>query len=397
MLKPVAAGLMCLGLATLGVAVTRGQDSKKPEPGESEVIGNVATVVVQGDVKVAEGQPVEAGTAGVVVSGKGELEIIDVGQDDGVGDSKLNVYRVESDGQNVVFYSDDGKTVEKVHVGATPRAARIALQTAARGPLAVDPETRATLEKLTAGLREDAKRLESEGKRDEAGQKAQSIQAIERLLAGRPFGLTGGRVAHLTGPGPNSEELMKLRARRDDLTRQLATKADANDEAAAKIKQELVDLEDAIRQHLRLFEARAVLGVPRTTSIVPVAPGMLSRVAAGAGVRFRVGQARSEALSRQSEALSQAAAKLQEAGLGEQAKQLAEQAEKLKDQAQQIAKEEAERMHAQGAGGFGGGGIAVFGGGPPMELQRSIKELHEQVQLLRKEVAELREVLQLKR
>ena len=100
----------------------------------------------------------------------------------------------------------------------------------------------------------------------------------------------------------------------------------------------------------------------------------------------------------QAEALSQASAKLKEAGLHDQAKQLADQAAKLRDKAAEIAKREAERIHAQPQGGFAAGSFSgmAFAGGPPAELHRGIKELHEQVQLLRKEVAELRELLQQK-
>jgi hypothetical protein len=42
------------------------------------------------------------------------------------------------------------------------------------------------------------------------------------------------------------------------------------------------------------------------------------------------------------------------------------------------------------------GGPGGFGGGPPMDLHRSIYELQEQIQQLRKEVGELRELLQRK-
>ncbi len=110
---------------------------------------------------------------------------------------------------------------------------------------------------------------------------------------------------------------------------------------------------------------------------------------------------------RKSEALSQAAAQLKKNGLDEQAKSLIAQAEQFKTKADQLIAAESEKRRAQG--GFGGGasfgagrgprgfgGFAGMAGGPPMELHRSIHELQEQIQQLRKEVGELRELLQRK-
>src|SRR5262249_27864141 len=99
------------------------------------------------------------------------------------------------------------------------------------------------------------------------------------------------------------------------------------------------------------------------------------------------GGADAEGMLRKAEALFQAAAKLKEAGLEDQAKEIVRQAESTKAWAETV------RDHA-----------ARFPGGPPGfpagpiagELQHSIRELHEQVQLLRKEVAELRDLLRRK-
>jgi hypothetical protein len=212
----------------------------------------------------------------------------------------------------------------------------------------------------------------------------------------------------------NPEELKKLQARREELGKQLAT--NPNDNAAAALKQDLAATENAIAQLEKQGEARAIYGIgagmpgmPGMGGMAGMGPpsgmrgmGMPGRMGPGMGgfVHFNPAMhAKSAALAQQAEALSQAAAKLKEAGLADQAKQLADQAEKLKDKAAAQAKREAEQMHAQmHPGGFpGGSGVAIFGGGgPPTELQQSIKELHEQVQLLRKEVAELRQLLQQK-
>jgi hypothetical protein len=419
MLKSVSAGCLCLGLATLGVAVSRGQDAKNPESREARVTGDTATFTVEGDVQVKTTKQA-ADAAGVVVSGKGELVEIEVGQDDGVSDSKLNVYRFPADGQNVVLFSDFGKAVEKVHVGAAPGAARMAFQTAARGPHAIDRETKAALEKLITGLKEEANRLEGEGKRDEAEQKMQSTRAIERLLTAYQLGMGRSRVVHVTGPGSitfteasaAAEELNKLQIRRVELERDLALKADVNDEAAAKIKQELANLKNVVRETHRLIEARAVRGEesgmapvpPGQPMTKPGAPGTPAMPGMGGGIMTGTwpggivhfgGRANSENLKRQAEVLSRAAAQLKEAGLDERAKSLVEQSDNLKIQAQKMAKMEAElsRIYSSGPGSSGTGAISVVTSEGSNELQRSIKELHEQVQLLRKEVAEVRELL----
>jgi hypothetical protein len=408
MWKSASASLMCLGLASLGVAVSSGQEAKEFDVEEIQIITTGdGTVDVEGDIRFTETKPVTEAKLGDAVR---TFELREGGEG---GPSATLGFRVQVEDQDIVISTDDGKIIEKHRVGDAPHTARIAASKVLRGPQAIDPETRETLEKLLSGLREEAQRLEKEGKKDEAAQKSRSIHALERLLTGQ----TNGRVVYFT-QGANPEELKKLLARRDELAKQLATKADFTDDGAAKLKDELAATESAIAEQKKQAEktrhiySGGFAKTPMAPGMMmphPVPPGMsggLGGMMAGSGggmmpgagrVRF-FGHAQSEALSRKAEALSQAATKLKEAGLGEQAKQLADQAEKLKDEATMQAKREAEQMHAQGQGGFGGGfggfGIAA---GPPAELQRSIKELHEQVQLLRKEVAELREALQLKR
>jgi uncharacterized coiled-coil DUF342 family protein len=116
------------------------------------------------------------------------------------------------------------------------------------------------------------------------------------------------------------------------------------------------------------------------------------------------------AMLRKVEALSDAAAQLKKNGLDEQAQPLLAQAKELKAKAQKMMQEEAEKQRSQagaaggfggaGAGGFGGrggfGGFGFPGGGPPMDLHNALRELQEQIQQLRKEVGELRELLQRK-
>ena len=69
------------------------------------------------------------------------------------------------------------------------------------------------------------------------------------------------------------------------------------------------------------------------------------------------------------------------------------EAEPLYLEAEKILREEAQKHPAPGGKGMRGG---VMGGPPGLELHRSIRELQEQIQQLRKEVGELRELLQRK-
>lgn len=402
MLKSVSAGLMCLGLATLGVStvtVSHGQDSKNPESQEIEFI-NVEgkNFIVDGEVKVTETK--------VAAENKEPADLVEItiGSDDGlVPAADLQQYKVEVDDKGIVITSDDGRIVEKRPAGAG-RHTQI-VRSLAQG---VDPETRETLEKLKASLQEDAKRLEGEGRKDEAAQKARSIQALERLLAGQPLGTTTGHFVYVNANSADAEEIKKLQTRRDEIAKQLAS--NPADNTAAALKQELTALENVITERKKQISARmpamtafrAMPGMPGMRGMGGMrggAGGMMAGMAHGEQVHFTAAiHAKSEALARQAEALAQAAAKLKEAGLGDQAKKLADQAEKLKDQAAEQAK--VEKMYATdqaGFGGSGGGAGFTFLAGPPAELQKSIKELHEQVQLLRKEVAELRELLQVKR
>lgn len=393
MSKPMIAGWMCLGLALLGGVVSGGQDSDEAVREKIEAVeAETGAAVVAKDLNRVEVKLVEDGGAGD--RGRSELVEIELGTD--------GVVQVED--KDVVISGDDGRKVETRRIELAPRARLVLRGTADEGQK-LDPQTRESLEKLIGSLKDEAKRLEGEGKKDEVARKLQSIEALQQFLAGKSVHAVSGRVAHFvhSASGPEAEELKKLHTRRDELAKLLATKADANDEGAAKIKQELANVEKEIAEHAKRFPARAMFGggfggMPGMPGMAPMGMTGSGGMMSGAGTgSFGAIHARSEALARQADALSQAAAQLKQAGLGDQAKQLAEQAEKLRDQAHKLAKEEAERIHTHLHTGMGGGGIVAFGGAPPMELQRSIKELHEQVVQLRKEVAEIRELLQQKR
>jgi len=396
MLRPIAAGLMCMGLVALGVTALRGQ-----ETGQSELIAEEASA--------AEG-------AVVAPEGEGLVEI-QIGSDDGLIAAQESGANIEVQGEDVIIRSQDGRIVEKIS-RAAPRLA--AAQLRLSGGPAIDPGTREALGKVVAGLKEEVKRLEFDGKAEEAKQKFELVLAIERLLNAGPR--RAGFVVQRPGipDGPAAEEIKKLHERIHELRTQAGQKPQ-DGEAHAKSQKEMADL------HRKLAELHrgAVVGTPGGTMPgmpgMPGQPGMVGQrgmpgqpgmpvapggfpgggiagggfggTAAGQFFGFQHGgmPAEAQALTQKSAALMQAAAQLQQAGLEEQARDLRKQAEKLEAAAEKI------RAKTQPAFDGGPGGFGAFGGGPPGELQKTIHELQEQIQQLRKEVGELRELLQQRR
>jgi hypothetical protein len=389
---------MCLGLVTLGVTASRGQ-----ETGQSELIAE--------DVSVAEGEV-------VAPAGEGLVEI-QIGNDGGVVAGPPDGANVELLGEDVFFRSDDGRIVEKIIRNdgrierihrAAPRLAAAQFRVAAGPP--IDPATRETLDKVIAGLKEEAKRLQDSGKAEEAEQKLQSIRAIEHLLsAPRRAGLFIQRPG--ASDGPAAEEIKKLHERIDELRAQ-AGRQPQDGEAHAKIQKEMAELHRKLAEihHGAVFGGMMPGGRPGMPGQpmmpgpagmpgqpgMPVPPGGVAGggfafTAPGQYFGFQQGEGPAEvaALIQKSAALTQAAAQLQQAGLEEQARDLRKQAETLQAAANKI------RARAQTAFGGGPGGFGAFAGGPPAELQKTIRELQEQIQQLRKEVGELRELLQHRR
>jgi hypothetical protein len=353
MLRSVAAGLMCLGLATLGVTALRGQ-----EAGQSDLIA-------------------EDGSAG-----EGLVEI-QLGSDDGIVADDL------------IIRSDDGRVVEKIG-RATPRLA--AAQFRIGGGPTVDTATRESLEKIVAGLKDEAKRLESDGRKEEAEQKRQSIRAIEQLLsAPRRAGVVFRQPR--VPDGAAAEEIKKLHERIDDLRRE-AGRQPHDGEAHAKIQKEIADAHRKLAElHQRGGFAGILPGMPGQPGMPPMVMGGFGTggfpgAAPGQFFAFQQGgmPAEAQVMAQKAAALTNAANQLQQAGLEDQARELRKQAEKLQAAAEKL------RAEAQAApGGRGPGGFGVFAGGQPGDLQKAIRELQEQVQQLRKEVGELRELLQQRR
>jgi hypothetical protein len=356
MLRPVAAGLMCVGLVTLGVTALRGQEASQSE-------------------LIAEGNPVAEGAA--IAPAAGELVEIHLGSDEGL-----------QHGPN--------------------------LRVVAGPP--VDPATRETLDNMIAGLKEEAKRLQDSGKSEEAQQKLQSIRAIEQLLNAPRWDRRTGVFVQRPGipDGPAAEKIKVLREQIDAL-REHAGRQPQDAEAHAKIQKEMVELH---RKLAELHQGAAFggmmpggrPGMPGQSGMpgaaaMPGQPGMAvpPAVPAGAyaaggfggmapgqsfGIQFyQAGvPAEAAALTQKSAALMQAATQLQQAGLEDQARDLKTQAVKLQAAANKI------RAEARPA--FGGGG---FAGGPPGDLLKTVHELQEQIQQLRREVGELRELLKRQR
>ncbi len=380
MLRPVAAGLMCLGLVTLGVTALRGQ-----EAGESNLIA-------EGNA-VAEGAP--------VIAGEGLVEI-EIGNDGGIVAGAADAANVELLGEDVILRSDDGRVVNRIR-RVEPRLA--AAQFRVTGGPAIDPATRETLDKIIAGLKDEMKRLQDSGKNDEAEQKLQSIRAIEQILNAPRRGALVNVRQRAIPDGPAAEEIKKLHERIDSLRAQ-AGNQQQDAEAHAKIQKEMAELHRKLAElhHGGVFGGMMPGGRPGMPGQpmmagpagMPGQPGMpvppggiaaggIAQMAPGKFFGFQQGgfPAEAQALTQKSAALMQAAAQLQQAGLEDQARDLRKQAEKLQSAA--------EKIRAEARPAFGGGG---FAGGPPAELQKTIHELQEQIQQLRKEVGELRELLQ---
>lgn len=445
MLRPIAAGLMCLGFVTLGVAISQGQDDETDlividgELDATNVKGKTDLIVIDGkldatEVKVGEANvnpPVDGagrnpyGAAGIEFVGGGEANISVNGQ----------TFRIiKSENGEAVVLNEEGKIVEKLPAGSDPNKVRLWTRSVRTGQL-LDPQTRESLEKMAATLKEQIQKLESEGKKDEAQQKTQSLRAIDSLLHGNPRFTALSVLRNGRDSKQSMEEIKKLHARLKELTEQSAKLPEGAAGEREKITKEIEIVKKEIAEkHQSLTAPFPYVGMaPQFGPGQPFPPGMVAPQFTqqppgapqffGGGIGFAPGQpqgfggSEGTAMLRKSEALSQAAAQLKKNGLDEQAQPLLAQAEDLRAKGHKMMQEEAEKRKAQtaggggfgtgaggfgrgGAGGFGAGGgfggMAAFAGGPQMDLHNSLRELHEQIQQLRKEVGELRELLQRK-
>lgn len=377
MWKSLVAGLMCVGIVSIGVALSRGEDSEA-QPAE-------------GQIAPAAAEQYRRAAKAAVEQEAGKLVEIHLGSDEGLtGTGDLTAAEGVEDQEIVVI---DGENSEKRN-----GPVRLRLSRQAGGPQVLDPATREAVEKMVAGLNDEAKRLAAEGKSEESAKKAQSAQALGRLLAGGigAYRSQFKRINSLAASHEQAPGLERLHGVAERLVEQIGDlKGVGKLEEASKLEQELAEIKQKIGEmHKRMFfiarqgpagtfpgpHAHAAQGnfVYGPTGIFP---GPHPQVA---GFAF-AGSPEAEALMHKAEALSEAAAKLREAGLEDKARDIARQADETR------AKAETMRAAAVRVAG----GPPGFPGGPHAgELQRSIRELQEQVQLLRKEVAEVRELLQ---
>jgi hypothetical protein len=450
MLKPIAAGLMCLGFVTLSVAISQGQDEETPLPSATD-LNATDLIVIDGKLNATEvtaGEAKENPQARALRRTYGPYEAVPASGTAAGGETNISVngqrFRiVRSENGGVVVSNEDGKIVEKYPAGSDPGRFAADYQFQGTQRYVNDPPTREILEKMIVGLKEQIQKLENEGKKEEAQQKTQSLQAIEALLHGNPRIAALGVLRNNRDPKQTMEEIKKLHARLSALAEEKSKLPEGAVGERDKIFQMIERVKAEIaEQHQSLTAPAAVRGQPPQFGIGQghgpgMAPSQFAQQPQGApgfhrgGIGFVPGIAppgfargqpqgfggsEGMAMLRKSEALSQAAAQLKSNGLDEQAQPLLAQAQEFKAKAEKMMQEEAENRRAQaaegvgstagggaggfgtpgGAGGRGFGGFFGMGAGPPTDLHNSLRELQEQIQQLRKEVGEVRELLQRK-
>src|SRR5262249_49625705 len=124
----------------------------------------------------AKGKPAEAAAAKAEAAPVVEIRISEDGN--AVVVEKEPKEGATAEAVEVIIQNDAGKTVRTIR---SPQAYRAAARFHI-DPAAIDPETRQAIEKLLAGLKEEVKRLQDEGKKDEAEKKLQSLRALAQLL-----------------------------------------------------------------------------------------------------------------------------------------------------------------------------------------------------------------------
>jgi len=253
---------------------------------------------------------------------------------------------------------------------------------------------------MTATLKEQIQKLESEGKKDEAQQKMQSFRAIDSLLQGNPRFTALSALRNNRDPKQSMEEIKKLHARLKELTEQSSKLPEGATGERDKIKPEIEKVMKEIAEKHQTLNVPFPFGgqPPQFAPGQPFPPGMGAAqftqqplgapgfqgggfgFATGGAPGFGPGQpqgfggSEGTAMLRKSEALSQAAAQLKKNGLDEQAQPLLAQAEELRAKAHKMMQEEAETRRTQtaGGGGFGTGaggfGAAVRVGGVRAEV-----------------------------
>lgn len=367
MFKPVSAGLMCLGLATLGVTMLRGEVPVAENEVETDVLFYKHDISEEIGV---EGELTEKLADEIGREVKAEIAV-------DVADLRSDIAEI-----NITGLPEGEGLREKVIVNFTHPAG------------VVDAATRETLERLIKQLREDEAKLRGGQRNEEADQKAQTAVTLERVLKGHgPFTKIAGfreqplhlvsrvpalhariqaeqaelharlaelqaKRAKLQAEKPDSPELAEL----DRATQELKRSLDERMDHFRIVRQKLAGVPEAVHMaHVRQFHAN-----PRQQEVIMIRG------------------AEADSLRQKGEALMRAAEVLSSAGLEDKARELKEKGEKALAE----AKEQSAKAHDQ----F----IFTHSGAPPAELHHALNELREQVQQLRKEVGELRALLERK-
>lgn len=390
MRRIVWSSLVSLSLAALGLTASSGQDAPPAEASPGTGVVQEVQVSTQGVVIAADGDAPRK--PGAVV----EIEVNENGKP--VVERPI---RAEFQNGKIVIIREDGRTTAAGSEGKPSTRNSTTENVRFYAHAASEKEAREALEQIIASLRTEVDELSKTGKTDEAARKRRQLEALAQLLTAHPAVEKQMVTRTVTVTQVDSEELSQLKKRRADLAEALQKTPADNPEVQEKLKRELVELDSRIAdvaskaRHGQFYavEAHAAtpLGVPLPPQVATGGPGTPGWQAPPQfHGRHHVGQ--SAVLAQQAEALTQAASRLKESGLHDQARHLMEHAEKLRDESAAMANREREQQRLRArTGGHAEGFITVAV--PPDELLRSIRELQEQVQSLRKEVAELREIL----
>ncbi|MFN0055462.1 MAG: hypothetical protein ACKV0T_25225 [Planctomycetales bacterium] len=392
MLKPFAAGLACLGLATLSGAISFGENESEAPQAEPAAVVAQEVIEVAGEAPVADEQTVtgfqfiatpETGlilnNAGALVAESAETPLQDV------------VIQLQSDGGEGGSAAGPLAGLRRMQIG-----------------LLSDAGARDAVSKSVAGLKRKLEELKAVGKMEEAAKTQHSIQALERLLgnatehgqfifAGSPIagtpgqGLKTARIAVSANAAANSKDVHKVVQEIQEKVKRMA--AAGTPEERAAIEKELKEVQEKLGANGQI----QVMVVGADGNILSIPPGNPSKFTgvmniqafpatiANRVVSVPVAGSELVTLQRKIEALSLAAETLKQGGLEDQAREMTvkveamkKEAEKLKTQTNQGSAFTALRMH------------------PSHELHGTLVELREQVQQLRKEVGELKELLQKK-
>ncbi len=414
-MKAVATGLTCVALvAVLATwSLGDGQDAPKPEV----------------EVKVVvDGQPVEIDGA------KTDVEIKDVTQFDValLDDGELELVNADGVERELIILSDEeGSQPQVIKIqaggGADGKPGKVVTSTRSISIMhngVPGEDAKKALDKVADELNAQADALEKDGKQAEAEAKRSASKAIRGLLEGHgplgkfQFHVPGGKPAGeidvlMVGPteipghirktikarvvgGPENKEVQELKRKLEALSeerREIESKLTGEllSKARQKLKQATEDVERKlvdVQTHAQVWSFIEGEGGPVTARIPGIrinVPGFHGMEIAGfeaVGGPVRELHAKSAALVRASQAMK-------EAGKHDEAQRLMAESEELKMKAAKVAQAHAAQLH----GGLPGAAFSFVPGQPGAELHHSLKELQEQIQLLRKEVAEVKEML----